>query len=365
MDDKKLYRAIGLMSGTSLDAIDTALLKTDGYSSVQSVAFRSTPYDPSFREELRACFGKRDVRNEPETARVEKKLTELHATEVLALLSENNLDAKDIDLIGFHGQTLWHDPNDGETVQIGDGALLGKLTRIPVVNDFRTNDVQNGGQGAPLVPLYHRALASILPKPVGILNIGGISNITWIGGVSDEDVIAFDMGPGNALVDDWVLRNTGARFDVGGALAAQGKVDAAFLANFAKHPYFEGLPPKSLDRETFATFIPHGMSLEDGAATLTSMTVQAVICGLAQLPLKPSHIYVTGGGRHNATMCRWIEEKTRIPVISVDALGWNGDAVEAEAFAYLAVRSLLGLPLSMPLTTGVKEPTTGGVLHKP
>jgi len=358
------YRALGLMSGTSLDGVDVALIETDGRGRACPAGFLFSPYTEAFRTRLRACLGNRQGTADPAVREAEAELTRLHAEAVAAFLRQEGLEASSIALIGFHGQTLWHNPAERETIQIGDGALLAALTGIDVVNDFRTADVKAGGQGAPLVPLYHRALAASLKKPVAIINIGGVSNITWIGGEGDEAILAFDLGTGNALINDWMARHTGGRCDEGGKVAARGRVDKAHVAAFLAHPFFAQKPPKSLDRDAFARFVPDGLGVEDGAATLTMMTVAAMAKGLEAVPAPPQEIYVAGGGRHNATMMRWLADETGLPVRFVDELGWNGDAIEAEAFAYLAVRSLLGLPLSVPNTTRVPRPTTGGVLHK-
>ncbi len=357
-----LTLALGLMSGTSLDGVDVSLIETDGRSHVKPLGFLFMPYETAFRERLRACFGKREGTADPLVREVEGEFTERHARAVDAFLKQEGLDADSIDLIGFHGQTLWHNPAARETIQIGDGGLLAKLTGIDVVNDFRTADVKAGGQGAPLVPLYHRALAAALPKPTAIINIGGVSNITWIGG--DDEILAFDLGTGNALIDDWMLRHTGQSCDRDGAMAAQGVPDEAHVAAFLSHPFFGQKPPKSLDRDVFAGFVPERANPADGAATLTMMTVAALVKGMENVPATPREVYIAGGGRHNATMMRWLAERTSVPVKSVDELGWNGDAIEAEAFAYLAVRSQLGLPLSVPSTTCVPQPMTGGTLHR-
>ncbi|MDD3288814.1 MAG: anhydro-N-acetylmuramic acid kinase [Alphaproteobacteria bacterium] len=361
----KVFRAIGMISGTSIDGIDTALMETDGREYVEPLAFMSHSYDPEFREHLRGCFGKKEGAANPQVAAFERELTQLHAELVHKFLIENLLTPDAIDFIGFHGQTIWHKPEAGETVQIGDGDLLAELTGIPVINDFRSADVAAGGHGAPLVPLYHRALAAELPKPTAIVNIGGVSNITWIGGEADDQMLAFDMGPGNALIDDWVFRHTGKPYDEFGQLAAEGKVNEELVAEFERHLFFEEKPPKSLDRDCFKGFMPkEDVSLKDGAATLTLLTAWAISQGMKFLPEKPRTIYLTGGGRHNVTMMRWIEQLTGLPVGSVDDLGWSGDGLEAEAFAYLAARSFLKLPLSLPGTTGVSRPVTGGIYHR-
>lgn len=357
------YLALGLMSGTSLDGIDVALIETDGHDVVEAKGGESFPYDRVFREQIRVCLGQKRGREDPQTAWVEQELTKRHALAVRAFLEHQDIDAAQVDVIGFHGQTIWHNPKDKQTLQLGDGALLAMLSHIDVVNDFRTADVQAGGQGAPLVPLYHKALAKSLPKPVVILNIGGVANVTWIGERGEQDIWAFDTGPGNALLDDWVLEKTGKPCDENGAMAARGQIDPSHIEMFLHHPYFEKPAPKSLDRDAFMNFVPRGLADDDGAATLTMMTVQAIAHGLSALPEMPVAVYVVGGGRHNATMMRWLAEVSGVPVRNADELGWKGDFLEAEAFAYLAVRSRLGLPLSLPTTTGVSEPMPGGVHH--
>jgi len=357
------YRVLGLMSGTSIDGIDVALLETDGLSYVSPQGGEAFAYDKLFREQVRLTFGKKQGAEDPHVAWVEQELTKRHAYAVQSFLEHQNLKAKDIDLIGFHGQTTWHSPKDRQTLQLGDGPLLATMTGIDVVHDFRSADVKAGGQGAPLVPLYHQALARDLPRPLAIVNIGGVSNVTWIGG--EDELLSYDMGPGNALLDDWVMTRTGKAFDKDGALAAAGKVDATHLTLFMHHPFFERAVPKSLDRDAFMNFMPNKVSDENGAATLTMMTATSIVDGLKKhAPRLPQALYVTGGGRHNATMMRWISEGLGLPVRSVDELNWNGDMLEAEAFAYLAVRSLLGLPLTLPTTTGVPAPLTGGVVSK-
>lgn len=361
----KLFRVIGLMSGTSIDGIDAALVETDGIDYVKPLAFMPSPYEQTFRQRLRSHLGNKVGLQDPNVASFERELTELHADIVKQFQEKFNGIAQNIDLIGFHGQTIWHQPATRSTIQLGDGALLAQMTQIPVINDFRTNDVKAGGNGAPLVPLYHRALAAKLPKPVAILNIGGVSNVSWIGGEGDDKIIAFDVGPGNAMIDDWVLHHTGNAYDERGLMAAGGRVHADIVDKVLSMPFFKQKPPKSLDRDAFRNLMPSNLHPADGAATLTMITARAVALGLQFVPQMPQHLYVTGGGRLNNTLMRWIHDLAGISVSPVDDLGWSGDGLEAEAFAYLAVRSHLGLPLSVPGTTGVPEPMTGGRLHKP
>jgi len=357
----KLYRALGLMSGTSIDGIDAALIETDGHDYVRSLGFLGKPYSSDFRQTLRQHLGNDRGTADPAIAAFERELTESHAEIALKLLRELGEKA---DLIGFHGQTLYHNPAKRMTIQIGDGSLLAKLTSTDVVNDFRSNDVRAGGNGAPLVPLYHRALVADFVKPVLILNIGGVSNITWIKGDLDHQILAFDVGPGNALIDDWVLRHTGQPYDTNGLLASAGTVDNSVVDQALAIDFFQQVPPKSLDRDAFHKCIPEHLNTADGAATLTMITARAVAAALPFLPQKPVAIYVAGGGRHNMTLMRWIGDVTGLDIRTVDELGWSGDGLEAEAFAWLAVRSVLGLPLSLPTTTGVPKAMTGGKLHK-
>lgn len=347
--------AIGLMSGTSLDGIDAALIRTDGHEKIERIGFYTIPYTPELRDSLRACLG---LKTDPDgrIARAERAMTLAHAAAVAEL---RRRFPGPVDLIGFHGQTIDHDPASRRTWQIGDGGLLAVETGIDVIADFRSADVAAGGQGAPLLPLYHAALAHDLKKPVAILNIGGVANITFIG-AEEESLLAFDTGPGCALLNDWVKCHTGEEYDRDGALAAAGVVDEGVVAAYLKDEYFNRTPPKSLDRNHWNTEKFSGLSVEDGAATLTAFTVQAIAKARDHLPQAPLSWYVTGGGRLNPAMMDGLRRVLNVPVAPVDDLGWDGDAMEAEGFAYLAVRSDLGLPLSLPGTTSVPQPMRGG-----
>ena len=351
----RMWRAIGLMSGTSLDGIDVAMIETDGYERAISGTALTFPYPPDFRERLRSVLG-----GVGPVAAIEAELTALHRDAVEHFLREHPGVA--IDIVGFHGHTIRHRPAERSTWQIGDGALLASRLRLDVVADFRSADVAAGGEGAPLAPLYHAALATALPKPIAVLNVGGVANVTWIGG--PEEILAFDTGPGNALIDDWVRRHTGAAADLDGALARAGAVSAAHVENFLASSYFARPPPKSLDRDDFRGAMPTGLSLEDGAATLTAMTAAGVAAGRRHFPAPAEQWLVTGGGRHNPALMEALSRRLNVPVKPVEAVGWHGDALEAQAFAYLAVRSVLGLPLSLPSTTGVPQPCCGGHLFK-
>jgi anhydro-N-acetylmuramic acid kinase len=350
--------ALGLMSGTSLDGMDAALVLSDGLALVETGPSMTLPYDKDFRARLRAVLG-----GEGEVAAVERDLTLRHARLVKDLLVQAGRRAEEVAVIDFHGHTILHAPERHRTWQIGDGALLAAETGIDVVGDMRGRDVAEGGQGAPLAPLYHAALAVKLEKPLAVLNLGGVGNLTWIGR-SGGEILAFDTGPGNALIDDWVSRHTGRARDEGGALARAGKVDERALVKLLENVYFAQTPPKSLDRDAFDTRPLAGLDLADGAATLTAFTAAAVAAAVPHLPQAPRRWLVCGGGRHNASIMAALGARLGVPVAPVEAVSWDGDALEAQAFAYLALRSLDGLPLSLPSTTGVAAPMTGGVLHR-
>ena len=350
-------RALGMMSGTSLDGIDAAILRTDGHRVAEFGPWRSVPYGDDLRASLRRCLGGRG-----DLVAAAGALTDEHASVANELLEEEGITHPDIDIIGFHGQTVLHRPSEGRTVQIGDGAGLAAATGIDVVSDFRSADVAAGGQGAPLAPLYHAALAGDLQRPLAVLNIGGIANLTYLG--AEGPPLAFDTGPGNCLLDDWVAARAGQPMDRDGALARAGRVAAGALAALMEHPYFDARPPKSLDRGDFALDPVAGLSAADGAATLVACTAAAVARGAALLPAAPARWLVGGGGRRNGALMAALGEALEAPVAPVEAVGWRGDALEAEAFAFLAVRTLRGLPLSLPSTTGVARPTKGGVIDR-
>ncbi len=347
------------MSGTSLDGIDVAAIETDGITVVEPGPALTIPYPPEFRERLRAILG--SGKKSAEIAAVETELTRLHAAAVGEF--RRRFPDTRAELIGFHGHTIRHEPQARRTWQIGDGALLARLAGTDVVADFRSADVVAGGEGAPLAPLYHAALAAPLDKPLAVLNLGGVGNVTWIG-ANPDDILAFDTGPGNAPLDDWARHHTGQACDRDGALARAGRVSPDHVARFLAAPYFARTPPKSLDRDQFRDFLPHGLDPADGAATLTEMTAAAVAASRAHFPAPARGWLVTGGGRHNPALMAALARHLGVAVRPVEAVGWDGDALEAQAFAYLAVRSTLGLPLSLPTTTGVFRPMPGGRLFR-
>ncbi|MDB5642591.1 MAG: anhydro-N-acetylmuramic acid kinase [Hyphomicrobiales bacterium] len=367
-----LHRAIGLMSGTSMDGIDVALIETDGEAHVAQGAVGFRPYSDPERRLLRAALADARMLTDASARpgilpQAEAFLTRAHAEAVQTFAKANGIDLAGVDVIGFHGQTVLHRPESQLTVQIGDGAELAALLGRPVVYDLRSADVQAGGQGAPLVPVYHRALVQQarregrdLPSVVALLNLGGVANATILDG--DAEPVACDTGPANALLDDFMLARTGQPFDADGALAASGEVDEVALSALLAHPFFDLAPPKSLDRNAFSSAPVNGLNDADGAATLTAFTAGAVAWLLPHLSQKPGLWIACGGGARNPTLLRMLREALGAKVATAEDFGWSSDAMEAQAFAYLAVRSRLGLPLTFPGTTGVAAAMTGGRL---
>jgi anhydro-N-acetylmuramic acid kinase len=364
----KVMRAVGLMSGTSMDGIDVAIIETDGRDALVRGPSLTYPYSPAFRAQLREAAADagaiRRRRERPGRLKmVEQYLTDLHAEAVAHFLEDARLDRGAVDVIGFHGHTVLHRPDARLTVQLGDGERLAALTGIDVVYDLRAADCAAGGEGAPLVPAYHRALIARLPdRPVAFLNVGGVANVTWIG---DEDaLLAFDTGPGNAMVDDWMRMRRGETHDAEGALAATGRVHEDYVTEYLRHSHFAAPPPKSLDRNAFPIELLAELSDEDGAATLTALAAAAIARAREHMPAEPRLWIVSGGGRKNRTLMGMLAERVENAVVPAEAVGLNGDGLEAEAWAYLAVRSLKDLPITWPGTTGVSVPMTGGLLAR-
>jgi anhydro-N-acetylmuramic acid kinase len=364
----KVLRALGLMSGTSLDGIDLAVIETDGENRLRRIAARSVPYPAETRARLRTALDAakaltdRQARPAPLDA-IERELTDLHAEAALGFIGDLALQPFAVDVAGFHGQTVLHRPEIGLTVQLGDGPRLARRLGIDVVYDLRAADCEAGGQGAPLVPVYHRALVARLPqRPVALVNIGGVANVTWIG--PDGQLIAFDTGPGNALIDDFVRRRLGAAQDTGGQLAMSGTVDEGVVRFYLSLSFFGDPPPKSLDRNAFPLELVDALSDADGAATLAHVTAAAIARAREHMPEEPQLWVVTGGGRLNRAIMTALAGAVHHAVVPAEALHLDGDAMEAEAWAYLAVRSLAGLPITFPGTTGVDRPMTGGLIAR-
>lgn len=360
------------MSGTSLDGVDVALLETDGTRILGfgPVGYRAYSDDERglLRQALADAVGLNDRAARPGVlGPAEDFITRAHAEAVETFLADEAIDRADIAIVGFHGQTVLHRPADRLTVQIGAGAALARRLGMPVAYDFRAADVAAGGQGAPLVPVFHQALARELdrPHPIAVLNIGGVANVTFVDG---GDPVACDTGPGNALIDDFMRARTGFPLDRDGDAAARGQVDEAYVAAVLRHPFFDRPCPKSLDRNDFALAnigLPE-LSVADGAATLSALTAASVARVAEWLPVPPRSWIVAGGGARNPTLMRMLSERLAPATVeSADVVGWLSQSIEAQAFAYLAVRTLSGLPITFPLTTGVDRPTRGGIVVRP
>lgn len=356
--------ALGAMSGTSLDGVDAAMVLTDGHSVQEFGPHAYRPYTAAEQSVLRAALGKW-----PGEAGVQEaaEVVETAHAELMSRFSG-------VDVVGFHGQTLAHDPKGGGTHQAGNGTLLAQVLNLPVVWDFRSSDVALGGQGAPLAPFYHFALAKRIgaTEPLAFLNLGGVGNLTWVDPALPAPevsgaLLAFDTGPANAPVDDLIRARLGRGRDEGGRLAAKGRVKKAVIDAFLAHPYFYRIPPKSLDRNDFAGLLQavKPLGTEAALATLTAAAAAAVAKGAEHFPAPASRLLVTGGGRHNATLMRHLTRKLSCPVDPVESAGLDGDMLEAQAFAFLAVRVMRGLPTSCASTTGVPAAVGGGQISRP
>lgn len=357
------------MSGTSLDGIDVALLRTDGETQVSRGPSATFAYRPDQQAVLHDALQEARLLQDRDArpgilGEAERALTEWHAEAVERFLDTNGITPAEIDLIGFHGQTVIHRPESRLTVQLGLGPTLARRTGIPVVYDMRAADVAAGGQGAPLVPVYHRALAAtVSERPVAFVNIGGVANMTWIG--RDGELVAFDTGPGNALLNDWCERHTDVPYDVDGRLGNRGQCNPVVLGALLNNSFFATAAPKSLDRNAFNTTVVDGLSPADGAATLTRFTAEAIAASIRLVPEAPRLFIICGGGRLNPTLMRDLRELLQAPVIAAEDVNMNGDSMEAEAWAYLAVRCLGGLPITFPGTTGAPAALSGGRVARP
>lgn len=358
-----------------MDGIDLAMLRTDGADLVERGPSMFVPYEAAFRRRMEAALAdaKQIVRRDDRPGdldALEKEITGRHGDAVAAFLRDQAGPWAKPQMIGFHGQTVLHRPEEGLTVQIGDGPLLARLTGLPVVYDMRANDMAHGGQGAPLVPAYHAALAQALPEqyagrfPVVFVNIGGISNVTYV--PEHGDPIAFDSGPGNALIDQWVAREGGVPFDAGGAIASEGGVVRSVVERYLDNPFFEKSGPKSLDRGDFTLAEAAGLELADGARTLAAVSGEAILKSAEHMAARPKIWIICGGGRKNPHIVGDLRAGVgEAEVALAEDANLDGDAMEAEAWAYLAVRASRGLPLTFPTTTGCRAAVTGGVLANP
>jgi anhydro-N-acetylmuramic acid kinase len=363
MNSPPLTRAIGVISGTSMDGIDVALVETDGNRAVRPGPGRTYPYRDALRAQLLRLIAEAERAQTDPLEELEAEVTEAHMGAVRAFMAEQGLTVREVGLVGLHGQTVFHRPEARFTRQLGFGQRIAKGLGIDTVARFRHADVAAGGEGAPFAPLYHRALATSLDQPLMVLNLGGVGNVTYLDG---DTVIAFDTGPASALLDDFVLRRRGVAFDEDGRLAAAGNINEELVRAFMDNPFFDRPAPKSLDRNDFHRRAQgvEALSDADGAATLAAFTVESVVAALRHVPGTPKRWLVTGGGRRNGHFMRRLAERLGVPVEPVEAVGWDGDFLEAQCFGYLAVRSHRGLPLSLPTTTGVPRPMPGGELFR-
>jgi len=361
---KPVMTAIGLMSGTSLDGIDVARIRTDGVDFVEKGEGATYPYPDEIRNELIALLGKPEQVLSSPLDELEKAVTDAQIQAIRFFLSDFQIAPQQIDIIGFHGQTVLHRPEQKFTRQLGLGQHMASRTGIPVVSQFRLADVAAGGEGAPLAPIYHKALASRFSDPLVILNLGGVANITYI---DQTHMLAFDTGPASALIDDYMRNYFNRPFDEDGQIASSGKADTASVQEFLNDPYFSRKPPKSLDRNAFHRWnrlIQH-LPSEDAIATLTAYTVESIAISCNYMPYQAKFWFVGGGGRKNRFMLKKLESRLQVPVQPVEEMGWDGDFLEAQAFAYLAVRHIGGLPLTFPQTTGIAAPLCGGIFSNP
>lgn len=360
-----MLRTIGLMSGTSLDGVDAAWVETDGERIGRLGPSLTLPYDRALKADLRRLLDLAPGLTDDDALLRDcvGRLTGRHIEAVEALRRQVRAElGEGVDLLGFHGQTILHRPAERRTWQVGDAAWLAAATGLPVAHDFRSADVAAGGQGAPLVPVVHAALAVSLPKPLAVLNLGGVANVTFIG--RDGALLAFDTGPANGPLDDWTRRRTGSDYDEDGRLALSGTPDAVVLGRLLAQPYLAAAPPKSLDRLDFAQALRDAglerLTPADGAATLVAFCAGCVAAAAGHFP-EPARLWlVGGGGRHNPALMRALSGAVGAPVQPAESVGWQGDALEAQAFGVLAARVVRGLPLTFPGTTGVAGPLPGG-----
>jgi anhydro-N-acetylmuramic acid kinase len=357
-DSQGLETAIGVISGTSMDGIDVALIESDGEAELKTGPSATFAYPTEVAQRLRAVVADLSEAQAPQLE-LERLVTDAHVAAVEAFLQRFSVSRERVALVGLHGQTILHRPRAGLTRQLCDGARAAAALKIDVVSDFRSADVGAGGEGAPLAPIYHAAMAANLERPLMILNWGGVGNVTYLG---HGEIIAFDTGPANALIDDFLILRRGLEFDEDGALGASGRVDPAALATLMSDPYFDRPAPKSLDRNHFngAAACVKSLSDADGAATLGAFTVESTAAALKRVPQAPARWLVGGGGRKNPNLMRRLGDRLQVKVEPVEAIGFDGDSIEAQCFAYLGLRSRRGLPISFPTTTGIPKPMSGG-----
>ena len=364
----KIYTALGLMSGTSVDGIDIATLITDGKTKIKLGPSEYYPFSKSFSTKIKSVFKTKlnveKSRKQKRIVEIENEFTHLNLIAINKFLKKNKINKKKIDVIGFHGQTISHNPSNGYSWQIGNSQKLANLLNIKVVSNFRENDIKNGGQGAPLTPIFHYYLTKKIKKKICFINLGGISNVTYFNHrikTGLNNMVAFDAGPCCSLIDDWISKNSNKKFDNFGSLARKGSIKKKIIHDFLRKSYFSKLPPKSLDRSFFSLSLLRKLNIEDGAATLNYLVAESLLKAFYYFPNNPELCILSGGGRLNKFLVELIGNKLKKPrVLLAEKYNWNGDSIEAHAFAYLSVRKLLNLPITFPKTTGVKKPLTAG-----
>jgi len=359
----KKFVSIGLMSGTSMDGIDAALIVTDGSKIIEFGPTKSIEYPDKLKYDLKLIANKYKLTNNyninSNSSKIANYLGEINAELIIDLLKESNLNSNEIDVIGYHGQTVIHKPHEFVSIQLGNPYIIKKAIGSNVVYNFRKNDIANGGEGAPLTPVYHNALVqSFDTYPQVFLNIGGVSNVTYID--RNIDPIAFDTGPGNALIDDYMMKIYSKDYDNFGYIASTGNANVSFVERFLSNDYFKLDPPKSLDRNHFDFIEEDSMKNSDLIASLTQITVESICLSQSYFPKKTKLWIVCGGGRNNKTIIKGLKNKLEAPLVLAEEVNLRGKYIEAEAFAFLAVRKILEMPISYPSTTGVKHPVVGG-----
>ena len=373
MINTKKFNAIGLMSGTSADGIDIALIKTNGKAQIKMEASDYYPFSNIFSKKIKSIFKKKinlnEYKRKKRIVEIEDEFTLLNYSIINKFLKKKNININEIDVIGFHGQTISHNPNDGYSLQIGNAQKLSNLLNKKVIGDFRSNDINKGGQGAPLTPIFHFYLTKKIKKNICFVNLGGISNLTCFNHKlkkSLNNIIAFDVGPCCSLIDDWISLKLNKKYDNNGLIAQKGKNNIKIFNKYMNNSFFFLSPPKSLDRKFFSLSLIKKLNVNDGAATLTNVVCESLYNALKTLPQYPDLCIVSGGGRLNNFLIKILKKKlSNISIFSTEKFNWDGDAIEAYAFAYLAVRKLLNLPITFPGTTGVKKSLTGGVIFNP
>lgn len=370
MTNSRHYLALGLMSGTSADGIDIALIKTNGENQILLKSFGNYSFSKEFTKKMKKNFTKKiNKKNlKKKYKELEKEFTNLNYLAIKEFLKKKKINKNNIDVIGFHGQTISHNPQQGYSYQLGDSKRLSNLLKIKVVANFRDNDIKYGGEGAPLTPIFHYYLTKKIKKKICFLNLGGIANITWIDHTKQkkgvEETLAYDVGPCCSLLDDWVSFKTNERYDNCGNYAKKGKPNLKIVQTYLKNNFFLQKPPKSLDRSDFSIKILKHLSLHDGSATLSKFIIECLKNSLTFLPSKPDLFIVSGGGRKNNYLMNQISTQIETRVKLSEDFNWNGDSIEAYAFGFLSVRRLLKLPVSFPRTTKVLKPMIGGKIFE-